>query len=438
MMIRLHPVSGTEMSGIGGTELLRMECTERPDLDLHYKSTSEDDSSNHMKMKQPSIISLGRNLLTMIADPTLPCNAVDVVVELSDDETTTNYENDEMGLSDAIRLLADPSTFSFEQTPSNARESQNETLKQPKLRLRIQRYIAGFVAINNETVSEPNAIVKEGDILSLQSMSYSYDYVLLLAPISDSINSTSKTNTSTELKDLPLSVSPSANSNDDTAVKTYQNYVQLVDQQQKLMQQMVNDEFTCAICLEYQVHSTALVPCGHSFCNTCIIEPTKKKLKHKVCSVCNTKVTSVVPNRTIDSCLHLMAQFQTDQYKMLADVDDVSLLVSILPQEDLEHYKERADEQRNDRMNTETNRRSKRQRPTHDPVHPIPPIQPGNPDEHRARLQVVRFMDEVQENAYNAMFQSFPVIPAVVTIAGRATTVPLVRGTTPTDAIEID
>lgn len=445
MMVRLHPVSGTDMSGIGGTELLRMECTERPNLDLLYKANNSEESTNRVN-EQSSVVSLGRNLLTMIADPTLPCNAVDVVVELSDDDTSTNDDPDGMGLSDAIRLLSDPSTFSFEQTPSNTEGSQIDIHKQPKLRLRIQRYIAGFVAINNETVSKPNAIIKEGDILSLQSMSYSYDYVLLLAPMSDSKCAT--TNTSTESKDVPLSVSPSENCIDDAAATSNQHYMELVDQQQKLMQQMVNDEFTCAICLEYQVLSTALVPCGHSFCNTCIIDPVTKKLKHKLCSVCNTKVTSVVPNRTIDSCFHLMAQFQSEQHRKQTDIDDESMLVSILPQEDLEHYKERADAQMNVRLNTDTNRRSKRHRPTHNTARPLPPLPLGNLEEHRTRLQGIGFPDvawpgdEDDEGAilpYNAMFHlNFPGTPAIVTNVGRTPTVSLVRGTTPTDAIEID
>ena len=260
MMIRLHPVSGTEISNIGGTEFLRLGCTERPDLDLPY---------NTKKVNQipPSIISLGKNSFTMIADPTLPRNAVDVVVELCDDEATgpSNDDTEGMGtLGDTIRLLVDPITFSFQQSPSSSKDSQETSRNRPKLRLRIHRYIVGFVAINNETVSTPNAIINEGDILSLQSMSYSYDYVVMMTPTSDSTTS----NANAASNNVPLSLSPS---DDDVSLPppadstTNQHYMELVDQQQKLMQQMVNDEFTCAICLEYQVQSTALVPCGHSF-----------------------------------------------------------------------------------------------------------------------------------------------------------------------------
>ena len=459
MMIRLQPVSGTEMSNIGSSELLRMDCTERPNLDLHFITANSDDTNNTTGNKvnhQPSIISLGKNSLTMIADPTLPRNAVDVVVELCEndkDETSSNDETDLIVLRDTIRLLADPSTFSFEQSPSTAEESQGMTQKQPKLQLRIQRYIAGFVAINNETVTTPNAIIKEGDILSLQSMSYSYDYVVMLAPISDSRISTTKAAS----KSLPLSVSPSDNDTDTSTlaptdgiiVNHHQHYTELIDLQQKLMQQMVNDEFTCAICLEYQVQSTALVPCGHSFCNTCIVDPTKKKLKLKICSVCNTKITSVVPNRTIDSCFHLMAQFQSEQNKKQAEVEDETLsssYVPILPQEDLEHYMERSEEQMNVRMNAETNRRSKRQRPTHDTVRPMPPfIQPTTIQAMVFQWQNENTVGEENGGTFrqaNAMFHMNPLLPrtpaAVVNGGIRPTTASLLHGSTPTDAIEID
>jgi Zinc finger, C3HC4 type (RING finger) len=458
MMIRLHPVSGTEMSNIGGTELLRMECTERPDLDLPYTSSNDDsNNNNNSKVNQkPSIISLGKNSFTMIADPTLPRNAVDVVVELSDDEPsgTSNEENDGMGLGDTIRLLADSSTFSFEQTPSSANDSPETNPKQPKLRLRIHRYIGGFVAINNETVTTPNAIIKEGDILSLQSMSYSYDYVVMMAPISESTTAT----TETASTNAPLSVSPSDNDISEplpAVSSTNQHYLELVDQQQKLMQQMVNDEFTCAICLEYQVQSTALVPCGHSFCNTCIVDSTRKKLKLKICSVCNTKITSVVPNRTIDSCFHLMVQFQSDQNKKQEEANDETLsssYVPILPQEDLEHYMERSEEQMNVRMNSDTNRRSKRHRSTPDAVRLVPPVPPANLDERpMARLQAMMFhgtawqenftIDENNDRVLrpeNALFRLYPRTPAVVAQGGRPPTVSLVHGSTPTDAIEID
>jgi hypothetical protein len=385
---------------------------------------------------------------------------VDVVVELSDDDTaaTTIDNGDEMGIGETIRLLADPSTFSFEQLPSYEKGSQEACRKQPKLRLRIHRYIGGFVAINNETVTTPNAIINEGDILSLQSMSYSYDYVVMMAPISDSTTSATKTAPNS----LPLSVSPSENDSvvpSQTESATHQQrFIDFIDHQQKLLQQMVNDEFTCAICLEYQVQSTALVPCGHSFCNTCIVDSEKKKLKIKICSVCNTKITTVVPNRTIDSCFHLMVQFQSEQNKKLQEEDDETLsssFVPILPQEDLQHYMERSEQQTSARMNIETKRRSKRQRPTHDAAPPMPPTAPTNIDDGpMARLQAMMFPNirwegnpNMEENINeihhpgNAVFHMdrlYPRTPAVVANGGRPTAVSLLHGSTPTDAIEID
>ena len=465
MMIRLHPVSGIEMTGIGGTELLHKECSERPDLDLHYKACPDDDDWL-IGNQRPSIVTLGKNSLTMIADPTLPRNAVDVVVELSDDNddvhdvTSTNDQLEGMGLGlrDTIRLLSDSSTFSFETTPSSMEESPMTGRKHPKLRLRIQRYIAGFVAINNEVVKTPNAIIKEGDILSLQSMSYSYDYVVMLTPISDSIaNAATKTD---GLSNLPLSVSPSDHEMDEmppsiagvTTNDQQQVYIELVDEQQKLMQQMVNDEFTCAICLEYQVRSTALVPCGHSFCHTCIFDPIKKKLMHKVCSVCNTKITSVVPNRTIDSCFHLIVKFQSEQNKKQPDDEPTSSsLTSILPQEDFDHYKERSEEQTNVRMNAESSKRRKRARPTHHMAPMLPPAPPPNLSSFGAIAAAIHGHhpwdddDDDDDEMNPGVMQYFanrflpPLTFAAATNQGQQpATASLVHGTTPSDAIEID
>lgn len=477
MMIRLHPVSGIEMPGIGGTELLHKECSERPDLDLHYKSSPDD--AGRSANQRPSIVTLGKNSLTMIADPTLPRNAVDVVVELSDDNDDVNdatpandlFEGMGLGLRDTIRLLSDSSTFSFEPTPSSMEESPTTSQKHPKLRLRIQRYIAGFVAINNEVVKTPNAIIKEGDILSLQSMSYSYDYVVMLTPISDSTtNAATKTDGS---NNFPLSVSPSDHDMNEMPPSTaavanddqHQVYMELVDEQQKLMQQMVEDEFTCAICLEYQVRSTALVPCGHSFCHTCIFDPIKKKLMHKVCSVCNTKITAVVPNRTIDSCFHLMVQFQSEQNKKQPDDEPTSSsLASILPQEDFDHYKVRSEEQTNVRMNAKSIRSSKRPRPTHHMAPPthhraprLPPLPPPHLNSHGELYGAIAFLqnaaiqgvhmddDDDNEEMHTDALQYFtnrlfpPQTPATATNQGQQpATASLVHGTTPSDAIEID
>lgn len=374
MMIRLHAVNGYSNDIMGGAELLRIDCTQRPNLDLRFEGVDDnnDQKKSSTKRNTPTIISLGKNSYTMIADPTLPRNAVDVVVELSDD---TDTETDEMGVGDTMRLLDDPMSFSFEQKRTTHSSDR-------KLRLRIHKYIAGFVAINKVTVNTPNAIIKEGDILSLQSMSYSYDYVVLIVPASEAITDAS---TLKSLSVLSATEEISDTSDDQNDAKENQAkaqvtdspYIEIVDQQQKLIQQMVDDEYTCAICLEYQVQSTAIVPCGHSFCNTCILDGKTKKLKHKLCSVCNSKIITTVPNRTIDSCLNLLVQFQTQQ------PESESLCATILPAEDLEHYKERSDQQMTERMKDkkpDRPHRGKRLRWSDIPMAPIAPIaMVGNP-----------------------------------------------------------
>jgi len=52
--------------------------------------------------------------------------------------------------------------------------------------------------------------------------------------------------------------------------------------------------FSCDICLELQVESTTLVPCGHSFCAACVLDE---------CPSCRSAVRDAAPNRTLDQAI---------------------------------------------------------------------------------------------------------------------------------------
>lgn len=71
----------------------------------------------------------------------------------------------------------------------------------------------------------------------------------------------------------------------------------------------------CSVCLDVQVNSTSLVPCGHSFCKACCCKDTKRLKKASLqpgiaqCPECRTATSQVIPNRTIDKAIHKLISF---------------------------------------------------------------------------------------------------------------------------------
>ena len=82
------------------------------------------------------------------------------------------------------------------------------------------------------------------------------------------------------------------------------------------------EEFVCVVCMELQVQSTTLVPCGHSLCHSCVATtifatitasnggghntPSTSSSTHKVagsCPTCRAAVRQLVPNRLIDNAV---------------------------------------------------------------------------------------------------------------------------------------
>jgi hypothetical protein len=80
------------------------------------------------------------------------------------------------------------------------------------------------------------------------------------------------------------------------------------------------DEFYCALCLEIQVQSVTLVPCGHCFCGPCCGDATATT----ECPTCRTAVQSTVPCRALANAICSLAQMDT-----------------FFDDDDLAHYRER-------------------------------------------------------------------------------------------------
>ncbi|CAJ1964361.1 unnamed protein product [Cylindrotheca closterium] len=73
----------------------------------------------------------------------------------------------------------------------------------------------------------------------------------------------------------------------------------------------LSDELQCSICLDIQVNSRTIHPCGHSVCAACIT-----KLSH--CPQCRVKVKSHVPNMQLNSLISKLVSIPS-----LLDADDV-------------------------------------------------------------------------------------------------------------------
>jgi Zinc finger, C3HC4 type (RING finger) len=412
--IRLHPISGFSKYN-GAVESLRHGCTERPNIDLYLAS---DSSENHLPASSSattSAVILGRNSLTMIADTSLSRIAANVIVELVDE---TNRTADDIMLP----IAQAPSLVTNVPTPPNAipppalqpLPQNQDHHPQSRLRLRILKTAAGSVAVNHQVLYTNDAIVNEGDILSLQSFSYSYDYVVLIHPIADSTTRLPPENASCSEDATSTSIVPPS--------QAFEDATTVASMQQQLVARMAQDEFTCAICLEYQVQSTALVPCGHSFCHSCVMNPKTGKMNQKVCSVCNTRISSTIPNRAIDNCMNKLTH--PDQTS--------SESPSILPTDDVQYYQERVQQhmlKRNgssDFLNSPLDKRTRRW---------APPITADFHVRQRPlQLDINGNISAVFVSMHDVHVRAAPAHQQ----PRRRRTTPSLTGATPTDAIVID
>jgi hypothetical protein len=65
----------------------------------------------------------------------------------------------------------------------------------------------------------------------------------------------------------------------------------------------IAEEMMCACCLEIQVRSTTLVPCGHTFCETCCTSAEE-------CPTCRLSVAQRAPCRNLRNMIGLLVQQQ--------------------------------------------------------------------------------------------------------------------------------
>jgi hypothetical protein len=79
----------------------------------------------------------------------------------------------------------------------------------------------------------------------------------------------------------------------------------------------LSEDIQCSICLEIQIHSQTLVPCGHSLCAPCLAQLTD-------CPQCRAKIMGFVPSRQLDGL-----------------ISNLVAVPGLLDPEDVQQYQER-------------------------------------------------------------------------------------------------
>jgi Zinc finger, C3HC4 type (RING finger) len=147
------------------------------------------------------------------------------------------------------------------------------------------------VSVNGELFDTQFA-VQHGDVIALHSTDASYEYMVHVdhfpPPTVRTVSETSATDQSAvaavdvdaqpEVVDIPDSM-PAAPQRIDRVV----------------------EELACTFCLDLQVLSTMLIPCGHSFCRECVSKITG-------CSTCRAPITGTLPCRQVDNILSNMTE----------------------------------------------------------------------------------------------------------------------------------
>jgi len=166
--------------------------------------------------------------------------------------------------------------------------------------LRVTRAIAQQVSVNGKLVEGNDGVVLlENDILALHAPEIAYEFKVVVDQ-----GTLSKAD---EVDDTPASVSQDeedflggasniTNNSSSTTTTTNNAAAAAATAQHK---SAIADEFCCAYCLEILVHATTIVPCGHSFCRGCLENATE-------CPTCRGAVQTTVHCRSLDNAIATM------------------------------------------------------------------------------------------------------------------------------------
>lgn len=254
MSICLQAIRGTH----SGAEELFRGVSERPNVPLHQNTN----------------VMLGTNTTTMISDSGLTKNAVKLRLEADGNIRVVSVAGSGQVTVNG-RLIGSSAGF--------IKVGDSVALHAPH---RVYEYKVAVLARALSTSTSPAS----SSSLSSVPPSLTAPNSLLSSNGTESANATITAND--ENADAQLGVAVATGTSTLTTGDTIVPSESDVSSSLKL----IAEEFNCAICLELLVHATTMVPCGHSFCRTCVASLT-------VCSVCSSKVSTRVPCRTLDNAI---------------------------------------------------------------------------------------------------------------------------------------
>jgi RING-type zinc-finger len=127
------------------------------------------------------------------------------------------------------------------------------------------------------------------------------------------------------------SINNNNNSTDTVGCYSRNEKVDKEDFDYGIMKQVIGQELICPCCLEIFVNAITLVPCGHSFCKTCVLVPNDNAnanvtstvtvtdiidgnetsndlIMMEACPTCRESITCTVPNRTVNTTINNILQ----------------------------------------------------------------------------------------------------------------------------------
>jgi hypothetical protein len=163
--------------------------------------------------------------------------------------------------------------------------------------------------------------LKSGDILSLDNLRYEYKVVVSTTQTQTQTQTQTTQSQQSQSRQCSALAAPSSSSAQATILLSSATTQSPPPQHLTLSTDVMtklNEDVQCSVCLEIQVHSQTIHPCGHCFCKTCLdgIE--------NICPNCRQAIRHVVPARQLDSLIETLAG-----------------VPGLLDPEDVQHYQER-------------------------------------------------------------------------------------------------
>ena len=171
------------------------------------------------------------------------------------------------------------------------------------LQLRNQNQLIVFnaipaqVSVNGILVEGLGPLLVAGDILTLHAPNIGYEFKVVVQ--GGSLSRTDKNYTPNSIA-LDIDEDQQHNTTSDlTGIPALATAHHPQESNAHTSRSAVAEELFCAFCLEILVCATTLVPCGHSFCHSCLVNVTE-------CPTCRGTVQTTVHCRMVDNVIAAM------------------------------------------------------------------------------------------------------------------------------------